>query len=66
MAFENSFCQDYITEKFYRRGLMNEAVPIVMNMAEMDKIAPPHSHINIKDFESPKVREIFCLLYSNP
>lgn len=30
MAFENSFyCQDYITEKFFRNGLLNYAIPVV-------------------------------------
>jgi len=53
LAFENSWCPDYVTEKLYR-PLHYDTVPIVMGGADYDSFAPPHSVINVKDFESPK------------
>ena len=32
LAFENSLCKDYITEKFWLRALDNNIVPVVMNL----------------------------------
>lgn len=53
LAFENSWCPDYVTEKFYR-PLYYDTVPIVMGGADYDLFSPPNSIINVKDFESPK------------
>lgn len=53
IAFENSWCADYVTEKFYR-PLYYDTVPIVMGGADYHLIAPPNSFINVKDFKSPK------------
>ena len=53
LAFENSLCSEYITEKVWRR-LDGEIIPIVLGNAEYDKYLPKHSYINIKDFSSPK------------
>lgn len=53
LAFENSWCQDYVTEKFYRT-LKNDAVPVALGGADYEKFAPPNSYINAKDFGSPK------------
>ena len=69
LSFENSVCkeiirkqlyfgstfffQDYITEKFFNI-LQYDVIPIVLNGANMTNIAPPHSHINIQDFNSTK------------
>jgi alpha-1,3-fucosyltransferase len=53
LAFENNFAQDYVTEKFFSR--MNDSlVPIVLGQANYSRIAPPHSFINILDYDSPK------------
>jgi len=53
LSFENSVCKDYITEKFFNI-LQYDVIPIVLNGANMTNIAPPHSHINIQDFNSTK------------
>jgi len=53
LAFENSLCPDYVTEKFYR-ALDKEVVPIVYGGADYSDYAPSHSYINIADFKSPK------------
>ena len=51
LAFENSLCRDYITEKFWK-VLSYNVVPVVLNGVNMTKVAPPHSYIDIKDFDS--------------
>ena len=53
LAFENSLCDDYITEKFFNCLLANaEIIPVVMNGANMSSIAPKNSYIDVKDFET--------------
>ncbi|CAH8661933.1 unnamed protein product [Schistosoma curassoni] len=56
LSFENSLCQDYITEKFFFNALMNNALPIVMgaSIEEYQKVSPPHSFIHVDQFENPK------------
>ncbi len=49
LAFENSICQDYVTEKFFEMMTRN-IVPIVLGGADYATIAPPHSYINALDY----------------
>ena len=51
LAFENSLCQDYLSEKFYN-ALAHSVVPVVLSGANMSLLAPPHSFINVEDFNS--------------
>ncbi|XP_068989852.1 alpha-(1,3)-fucosyltransferase C-like [Neodiprion pinetum] len=52
LAFENSLCQDYVTEKLYK--VMNyDVVPVVYGAANYTEFAPPGSYINVADFEGP-------------
>ena len=53
LSFENSFCNDYVTEKFYKR-LRGKSLPIVLGAAKYDQLAPPHSFLNALDYDSPK------------
>ena len=55
LAFENSNCVDYITEKFYVNGLGHDVLPIVMGARREDyeRSAPYKSFIHVDDFESP-------------
>jgi hypothetical protein len=53
LAFENSWCPDYITEKF-SRPLLYDAIPIVLGGADYSLFSPPNSYINARDFSSPK------------
>jgi len=53
LSFENSFCNDYVTEKFFS-VLQYNIVPIVRGLANYTAIAPPHSFINTMDYSSPK------------
>lgn len=56
LAFENSNCRDYITEKFFVNGLSHHILPIVMGAHPEDyaRQAPHKSYIHVDDFESPK------------
>ena len=53
LSFENSFCNDYITEKFWKVLSFN-VIPVVMGSGNYSKYAPPKSFINIQDFGSEK------------
>ncbi|KAK7065534.1 hypothetical protein SK128_001016 [Halocaridina rubra] len=52
-AFENSICEDYITEKFFKT-LQMDTIPVVFGGGNYSAIAPPHSFINGTAFEKPK------------
>lgn len=52
LSFENSLCQDYVTEKFFSI-LEYDLVPIVMGGADYESIAPPNSYIDTARFQSP-------------
>ncbi|XP_037037284.1 glycoprotein 3-alpha-L-fucosyltransferase A-like [Bradysia coprophila] len=55
LAFENSNCKEYITEKLFRNALQHNVLPIVMGAPPKDyeKYAPQRSYIHVDDFESP-------------
>lgn len=53
LAFENSHCKDYITEKTYET-LKHNVIPIVYGGADYNVLAPPHSVINVEDFQDVK------------
>ena len=53
LAFENSLCNDYITEKVWTR-LQIGIVPVVLGGADYKTHLPPHSYIDVKDYSSPK------------
>ena len=60
LAFENSKCPEYVTEKLYRiinaNSDENPPVPIVMgpNRTWYEKNLPPQSYIHVDDFNSPE------------
>ncbi|CAL4120904.1 unnamed protein product, partial [Meganyctiphanes norvegica] len=53
LAFENSICKDYVTEKFFET-LQYGPVPVVWGGADYKQLAPPKSFINVQDFDSPR------------
>ncbi len=53
LGFENSICQDYVTEKLFRT-LSSEIVPIVFGGTNYSRDAPPNSVINVEDYSSPE------------
>ena len=44
---QNCCLKDYVTEKFF--NILNyDVIPVVLNGADMEAIAPPHSYINVQ------------------
>ena len=66
LAFENSLCKDYVTEKFFD-ALATDVVPVVYGGADYSELAPPHSFINIRDFPSEEAAGLYLKhLIANP
>ena len=55
LSVENSLCEDYVTEKFWK-VLSYNTIPVLLNGANMTRHAPPNSYIDIRDFSSVKGR----------
>lgn len=55
LAFENSNCKNYITEKLFDHSLSRTILPIVMGAPRIDyeKYAPHRSFIHVDEFDSP-------------
>ena len=51
LAFENTLCTDYLTEKA-AQFMNTPSVPIVMSSAKLENFFPTHSYINVFDFKS--------------
>lgn len=59
LAFENSLCLDYVTEKALE--MMNYyVIPVVYGGADYNRFLPPGSYINVLDFDS--VEELVAYL----
>lgn len=65
LAFENSLCTDYVTEKLYT-ALQNGVVPVVYGEADYRAYAPVNSYINARDFDTPRqLADYLWLLHQN-
>ncbi|VDP38463.1 unnamed protein product [Heligmosomoides polygyrus] len=53
LAFENSICKHYITEKLWKHGYTHYVVPIVLKREIVEQFAPPYSFIAADDFRDP-------------
>ena len=54
LSFENSLCDQYITEKLYKI-LNKDAIPIVLGNTDYEAILPPKSFIDVRDFRSARL-----------
>ncbi|CAG5116706.1 unnamed protein product [Candidula unifasciata] len=54
LAFENSLCKDYVTEKLLKIYNIGGLIPVVRGGADYHKLFPPNSFIDTSDFSSPK------------
>ncbi|XP_031355594.1 glycoprotein 3-alpha-L-fucosyltransferase A-like isoform X1 [Photinus pyralis] len=56
LSFENSNCDEYITEKVWWNAYQKNAIPIVMGGSKESykKILPPDSYIHVNDFATPR------------
>uniref|UniRef100_A0AC34F602 Fucosyltransferase n=1 Tax=Panagrolaimus sp. ES5 TaxID=591445 RepID=A0AC34F602_9BILA len=54
LSFENSNCDEYITEKVFKNAFFFDLIPIVYgaSKADYEKALPPNSYIYYGDFES--------------
>ena len=52
LSFENSICEDYVTEKLLR-PLLNGVVPVTLGGADYTQILPEGSYIDVSNFTSP-------------
>jgi alpha-1,3-fucosyltransferase len=53
LGLENSYCADYVTEKYYRT-LRYEIIPIVYGRANYTSLGPSGAFIDILNYRSPK------------
>ena len=53
LAFENSICIDYVTEKLWK-VLPYDVIPVVLGGANYTKYLPKKSYIDVNDFQSPE------------
>ena len=53
LAFENTFCEDYITEKFFT-WYSKDIIVVVFGGANYSLFAPAGTYINAADFPSPE------------
>lgn len=51
MAFENTLCEDYVTEKVLE-VMKYHVVPVVLGGADYTRFLPPGSYVNALDYES--------------
>ncbi|GFO15817.1 alpha-(1,3)-fucosyltransferase [Plakobranchus ocellatus] len=54
LAFENSICQDYVTEKALNALRSRRIIPVVRGGADYSRIFPRNSVIDTSQFSSPK------------
>lgn len=64
LAFENSVCTDYITEKFFHM-LKYNVIPVVLGGGNYERFVPESGFIHTKNFESPKKLADYLTLVSN-
>ena len=65
LAFENSFCRNYVTEKVWK-VFDYDVVPIVMGYGDYPTLFPPSSYIDVRNFTSPaKLAEYLTFVDSN-
>ena len=53
LAFENSFCRDYVSEKFWN-ALSRHQIPVIAAPKYNLELLPPNSYLNVFDFPSIK------------
>ena len=64
LAFENSICTDYITEKFFNY-LKHNIILVVLGGGKYDEYVPKSAYINALDYKSPKDLADYLIYLSN-
>ena len=67
LGFENSYCQDYITNKYWWNGFDVDAIPVVLGGADYHdpKVAIPGSFIDVQDFDTVQDLAEYMLKVAN-
>lgn len=54
LAFENSNCREYLTEKVFWNGYKKFAIPVIMGAPREDseRLLPPNSFLHVSDFSN--------------
>ncbi|XP_043274636.1 alpha-(1,3)-fucosyltransferase 7-like [Venturia canescens] len=67
LAFENSNCREYLTEKVFWNAFEKGSVPIIMGAPRSDceRLLPPGSFIHVSDFESSSSLARYLLYLDN-
>ncbi|OWF44184.1 alpha-(1,3)-fucosyltransferase C-like [Mizuhopecten yessoensis] len=55
LSFENSLCDDYVTEKSLHLVLRHNIVPIIRDASNRTLFSPPKSYLDTKDFRDVKL-----------
>ncbi|XP_052225591.1 3-galactosyl-N-acetylglucosaminide 4-alpha-L-fucosyltransferase FUT3-like isoform X1 [Dreissena polymorpha] len=64
LAFENSFCEDYVTEKFFER-FNSDTIVVVRGGINYTKYFPPGTFVNAADFGNAKKLAEFLIRFGN-
>ncbi|XP_063235545.1 4-galactosyl-N-acetylglucosaminide 3-alpha-L-fucosyltransferase FUT6-like isoform X2 [Bacillus rossius redtenbacheri] len=66
LAFENSNCREYSTEKVWWNAYHKGSVPVVMGASREDcrRLLPPGSYVHVDDFPSPRALALHLLQLS--
>ena len=67
LAFENSLCTDYITEKTYTNAFTHELVPVIISGANLSNplVMPQGSYVNARSHSSAKRLATYLMEVSN-
>ncbi|XP_052752403.1 alpha-(1,3)-fucosyltransferase C-like [Galleria mellonella] len=65
LSFENSFSEDYVTEKLLH-GLQNNAIPIVYGGANYTRFMPEGIYLNARELGAEKLAAKMSELINNP
>ncbi|CAD6192266.1 unnamed protein product [Caenorhabditis auriculariae] len=52
VAFENSICKDYNTEKLWRQGFQRTIIPLVLKRSLAEPFVPPNSFLAVDDYKT--------------
>ncbi|KAK7073401.1 hypothetical protein SK128_018735 [Halocaridina rubra] len=64
-AFENAFCEEYLTEKVYNL-LFYPIVPVVRGSADYKTLLPPNSYIDGNNYTPKELAEKLLFLQNHP
>lgn len=67
LSFENSNCQEYLTEKLWWNAYSKDNIPIVMGPVQenLKQLLPPCSYISVDAFASPRDLANYLIYLNN-